>query len=82
MNRCALQYSDNRCDNLDAENNNVQQPTSDTHNEEKKKYIEKLDADAKKRLEYLLDRAEIYSHFLSDGVVSKSADQKSRSKEG
>lgn len=52
----------------------------DTQNEEKQRYIEKLDADAKKRLDYLLDQAEIYTHFLTNGKASNSIDE-NRSKQ-
>lgn len=48
----------------------------DTQNFEKEKYIEKLDADAKKRLDYLLDQAEIFTHFLSNGNAPKSHDER------
>lgn len=57
------------------------EPVLDTQHEEKKKYFEKLDADARKRLDYLLDQAEIYTHFLPNGVTSKSNDEQ-RSKNG
>lgn len=61
-------------------NNNVSEkmppdvpaPEPDTQNVEKERYIEQLDADAKKRLDYLLDQAEIFTHFLSNGNASKS----------
>lgn len=65
-------------------NNNVSEkmppdvaaPEPDTQNVEKERYIEQLDADTKKRLDYLLDQAEIFTHFLSNGNASKSTDER------
>lgn len=51
-------------------------PVPDTQNVEKERYIEQLDADAKKRLDYLLDQAEIFTHFLSNGDAPKSNDER------
>lgn len=49
----------------------------DTENVEKERYIEKLDKAAKKRLDYLLQQAEIYTHFLSNnGDTSNSKEQR------
>lgn len=52
------------------------EPGVDTQQEGKSRYIEKLDTDARKRLEYLLNQAEIYSHFMSDGDASKTNDER------
>lgn len=50
------------------------EPVADSQQEEKKRYFEKLDANAKKRLDYLLKQAEIYSHFLSKDKTSNQND--------